>query len=239
MYGTEALTFQKGLKDGLPICLGYISVSFTFGMMATQGGLPLWAVMLITMSNMTSAGQFAGTELILSGGHYLELVVTTFVINIRYMLMSLSLSQKVDGAMTSLQRLVLSFGVTDEIFAVAMKQDGSIGARYLLGLILTPYTGWTLGTLLGGTATGLLPVSVRTALGIAIYGMFIAIIVPPAKHTRPVALVIVIAVVLSCFFRWTPLLNRISGGWVIIICAVVASAYAALRYPVDDPEVQE
>jgi len=239
MHGTEALTFKKGLKDGLPICLGYISVSFTFGMMATQGGLPLWAVMLITMSNMTSAGQFAGTELILSGGHYIELVVTTFVINIRYMLMSLSLSQKVDGAMTSLQRLVLSFGVTDEIFAVAMKQDGSIGARYLLGLILTPYTGWTLGTLLGGTATCLLPVSVRTALGIAIYGMFIAIIVPPAKHTRPVALAIAIAVVLSCLFRWTPFLNRISGGWVIIICAVAASAYAALRYPVDDPEVQE
>ncbi|WP_444659635.1 AzlC family ABC transporter permease [Caproiciproducens sp. R2] len=239
MHGTEALTFKKGLKDGLPICLGYISVSFTFGMMATQGGLPLWAVMLITMSNMTSAGQFAGTELILSGGHYIELVVTTFVINIRYMLMSLSLSQKVDGAMTSLQRLVLSFGVTDEIFAVAMKQDGSVGARYLLGLILTPYTGWTLGTLLGGTATGLLPVSVRTALGIAIYGMFIAIIIPPAKHTRPIALAIAIAVVLSCLFRWTPFLNRISGGWVIILCAVIASAYAALRYPVDDPEVQE
>ncbi|MBW7571597.1 AzlC family ABC transporter permease [Caproiciproducens faecalis] len=239
MHGTETLTFKKGLKDGLPICLGYISVSFTFGMMATQGGLPLWAVMLITMSNMTSAGQFAGTELILSGGLYLELAVTTFVINIRYMLMSLSLSQKVDSAMTSLQRLVLSFGVTDEIFAVAMKQDGSIGARYLLGLILTPYTGWTLGTLLGGTATGLLPVSVRTALGIAIYGMFLAIIIPPAKHTRPIALVIAISVALSCLFRWTPLLNRISGGWVIILCAVAASAYAALRYPVDDPEVLE
>ena len=239
MQETQTLTFKKGLKDGLPICLGYISVSFTFGMMATQGGLPLWAVMLITMSNMTSAGQFAGTELILSGGLYIELAVTTFVINIRYMLMSLSLSQKVDETMTSLQRFILSFGVTDEIFAVAMQQEGSVGARYLAGLIVTPYTGWTLGTLLGGTATGLLPVSVRTALGIAIYGMFLAIIIPPAKRARPIAKVIAVAAVLSCIFRWTPFLNRLSGGWVIIICAVAASAYAALRYPVDETEVRE
>ncbi|WP_312695058.1 AzlC family ABC transporter permease [Caproiciproducens sp.] len=239
MQETQTLTFKKGLKDGLPICLGYISVSFTFGMMATQGGLPLWAVMLITMSNMTSAGQFAGTELILSGGLYIELAVTTFVINIRYMLMSLSLSQKVDDAMTSLHRFILSFGVTDEIFAVAMQQEGSVSARYLAGLIVTPYTGWTLGTLLGGTATGLLPVSVRTALGIAIYGMFLAIIIPPAKRARPIAKVIAVAAVLSCIFRWMPFLNRLSGGWVIIICAVAASAYAALRYPVDDAEVRE
>ncbi len=239
MQEIQTLTFKKGLKDGLPICLGYISVSFTFGMMATQGGLPLWAVMLITMSNMTSAGQFAGTELILSGGLYIELAVTTFVINIRYMLMSLSLSQKVDDAMTSLQRFILSFGVTDEIFAVAMQQEGSVSARYLAGLIVTPYTGWTLGTLLGGTATGLLPVSVRTALGIAIYGMFLAIIIPPAKRARPIAKVIAVAAVLSCIFRWTPFLNRLSGGWVIIICAVAASAYAALRYPVDEAEVRE
>lgn len=239
MQEIQTLTFKKGLKDGLPICLGYISVSFTFGMMATQGGLPLWAVMLITMSNMTSAGQFAGTELILSGGLYIELAVTTFVINIRYMLMSLSLSQKVDDAMTSLQRFILSFGVTDEIFAVAMQQEGSVSARYLAGLIVTPYTGWTLGTLLGGTATGLLPVSVRTALGIAIYGMFLAIIIPPAKRARPIAKVITFAVVLSCILRWTPFLNRLSGGWVIIICAVAASAYAALRYPVDEAEVRK
>lgn len=239
MQEIQTLTFKKGLKDGLPICLGYISVSFTFGMMATQGGLPLWAVMLITMSNMTSAGQFAGTELILSGGLYIELAITTFVINIRYMLMSLSLSQKVDDAMTSLQRLILSFGVTDEIFAVAMQQKGSVSARYLAGLIVTPYTGWTLGTLLGGTATGLLPVSVRTALGIAIYGMFLAIIIPPAKRARPIAKVITVAAVLSCIFRWTPFLNRLSGGWVIIICAVAASAYAALRYPVDEAEVRK
>jgi predicted branched-subunit amino acid permease len=239
MQQNETLTFQKGLKDGLPICLGYISVSFAFGMMATQGGLPVWVALLISMTNLTSAGQFAGTQLILTEGLYIEIAVTTFVINIRYMLMSLSLSQKVDEAMTSLQRFVLSFGVTDEVFAVAMQQKGNINARYFSGLIAAPYAGWTLGTFLGAAATGLLPGSVRTALGIAIYGMFIAIIIPPAKKAKPIAKVILLSIVLSCIFKWAPYLNRISSGWVIIVCAVIASAYAALRYPVHEAEVQE
>lgn len=238
MREAKTAAFQKGLKDGLPICLGYISVSFAFGVMATQGGMPAWAALVISMSNMTSAGQVAGTNLILSGGMYLEIAVTTFVINIRYMLMSLSLSQKVDEAMTGLQRWVLSFGVTDEIFAVAMQQKDTVSASYLSGLILTPYIGWSLGTLVGATATDLLPGSVRTALGIAIYGMFLAIIIPPARKSAPVARVIAIAVALSCLFRWVPVLNRLSGGWVIILCAVAASAYGALRYPVQETEGQ-
>lgn len=228
------LTFRKGVKDGLPICLGYISVSFAFGMMAVQGGLPVWVAMLISMTNLTSAGQFAGTALILTGGLYIEIAVTTFVINIRYMLMSLSLSQKVDAAMTNLQRWILSFCVTDEIFAVAIQQKGSINARYFSGLASMPYLGWTLGTFLGAAATGVLPESVRSALGIAIYGMFIAIIIPPATKTRPIAIVIFISAVLSCFFKWVPLFDQLSSGWVIIICAVIASAFAALRWPVDD-----
>lgn len=239
MQGNQTLTMKKGLKDGLPICLGYLSVSFAFGMMATQGGLPVWAALLISMTNLTSAGQFAGTALILSGGLYLEIAVTTFVINIRYMLMSLSLSQKVDDAMTNLERWVLSFGVTDEIFAVAMQQQGSVNARYLSGLIATPYFGWALGTLLGATATGLLPAGVRTALGIAIYGMFLAIIIPPARHSTPVLRVVLIASVISCAFKWIPGINRLSDGWVIILCAVIASVYAALRYPVDETEAAE
>lgn len=120
-----ALTFRKGLKDGMPICLGYLSVSFAFGIMATQGGLPVWVALLISMTNLTSAGQVAGTQLILAGGTYVEIAVTTFIINIRYMLMSLSLSQKVESRMTNLERWVLAFGITDEIFAVAHSKRGS------------------------------------------------------------------------------------------------------------------
>lgn len=234
-----ALTFRKGLKDGMPICLGYLSVSFAFGIMATQGGLPVWVALLISMTNLTSAGQVAGTQLILAGGTYVEIAVTTFIINIRYMLMSLSLSQKVESRMTNLQRWVLAFGITDEIFAVAIQQKEEVNAKYLSGLVITPYVGWALGTLLGATATGLLPDSLRNALGIAIYGMFIAIIIPPACKAKPIAMVVLLATVLSCCFKWLPILNQISSGWVIIICAVVVSAYAAVRYPIDDEPAPE
>ena len=233
------MTFQKGLRDGVPICLGYLSVSFTFGMMVVNSGLPSWLAVLISMTNLTSAGQFAGTDLIIAGGVYLEVAVTTFVINIRYMLMSFSLSQKVEQRMPIWQRLLLSFGITDEIFAVAMQKKSSINARYFAGLMTLPYFGWAIGTLLGATATSFLPEALRGPLQIAIYGMFIAIIIPPATKIRPVALVVVASALLSCAFRWIPGINQLSSGWVIIICAVVVSAFAALRYPVSDTEEQE
>ena len=169
----------------------------------------------------------------------MEIAVTTFIINIRYMLMSLSLSQKVESRMTNLERWVLAFGITDEIFAVAIQQKEEVNAKYLSGLVITPYVGWALGTLLGATATGLLPASLRNALGIAIYGMFIAIIIPPACKAKPIAMVVLLATVLSCCFKWLPILNQISSGWVIIICAVVVSAYAAARYPIDDKPAPE
>ena len=231
--------FIRGLKDGIPICLGYLSVSFTFGMMATQGGLPVWIAVLISMTNLTSAGQFAGTALILSGGSYLEIGITTFVINIRYMLMSLSLSQKVEKTMTTPQRLGLSFGITDEIFAVAIQQKGMVNARYLTGLIITPYIGWTVGTLLGGVATGLLPDILRAALGIAIYGMFIAIIIPPARENKSIAFVVILSMAISCLFHWVPVISSLSSGWVIIICAVLTAGIAAFLFPVPDTEPLE
>lgn len=233
--GEEApvpLTFRKGLRDGLPIALGYLSVAFTFGMMVAEHDLPAWVAMMISMTNLTSAGQFAGTELMIQGAMVVEIAVTTFVINIRYLLMSLSLSQKVEARMTVWERLLLSFGITDEVFAVAMQQPAALPARYLGGLILTPYFGWALGTLLGATATGFLPLSVRTALGIAIYGMFLAILVPPARRSKPILLVIGISVAISCAFTWIPVINQLSRGWVIILCAVAASALAAWKFPI-------
>lgn len=232
-------SFVRGLRDGMPICLGYISVSFTFGMMVTENGMPVWLAVLISMTNFTSAGQFAGTELILSGAMYVEIAITTFVINIRYMLMSLSLSQKIDPNMSMWKRCVLSFGNTDEVFAVAMQHQGKVRANYLAGLIATPYLGWTLGTFLGAAAAGVLPESVRSALGIAIYGMFIAIIIPPSRKLRPVAFTVILGALISCVFHYVPGLNSLSSGWIIIICAVLASAAAALRYPVDDEEEGE
>jgi predicted branched-subunit amino acid permease len=230
---SQQAIFKKGLRDGLPICLGYISVSFTFGMMTTENGLPFWLAMLISLTNLTSAGQFAGTALIIAGGTYLEIAVTTFVINIRYMLMSLSLAQKVEAKMTIPQRLALSFGITDEVFAVAIQQKGLINATYLAGLITMPFLGWLIGTLLGATTTNLLPIAWRSALGIAIYGMFIAIIMPPARRSMPIMLTLLLSIVLSSMLKWLPIFGQLSAGWKIIICAILASAYAARRFPIE------
>lgn len=225
------LTFYDGFKDGLPIALGYISVSFAFGILAVKDGFPLWAPVLISLSNFTGTGQFVGVGLIASGATVLEIAFTIFIINIRYFLMSLSLSQKIPENMSTWKRLIIAFGDTDEIFAVSMQKKETLNFKYMLGLILCSYLGWNLGTLIGAVANNALPLSIRNALGIAIYGMFIAIIVPPATKLKPVAEVIGISLIMSCVFRWLPILNKLSSGWVIIICGIVSSALGAYFHP--------
>lgn len=225
------LTFYDGLKDGLPIALGYISVSFAFGILAVEKGLPLWSPILISLSNFTGTGQFVGVGLIASGAAILEIAFTIFIINIRYFLMSLSLSQKIPENISLWQRLVIAFGDTDEIFAVSMQKKEKLNFKYMLGLILCSFLGWNLGTLVGAIANNALPMSIRSALGIAIYGMFIAIIIPPATKLKPVAQVIIISLIMSCIFKWLPILNRLSSGWVIIICGIVSSAIGAYLHP--------
>ena len=225
-------SFAKGLRDGVPIGLGYLSVSFAFGLSAAAAGLPVWGAALISMTNVTSAGQVAGLSLMTAAASLAEQALTQLVINLRYALMSLSLSQKLEPGIRLLDRLFMAFLVTDEVFAVASSQPGMVGRRYFHGLMLAPYLGWSLGTLLGAAAGTILPASVQSALGIAIYGMFLAIIIPPARKLRPVLKVILLSVALSCLFRWAPVLNRVSSGFVIIICAVAASAFGAYFFPV-------
>lgn len=229
-------SFQAGLRDGLPIALGYFPVSFTFGMLAISQGLPAFQAVLISATNLTSAGQFAGLTVIAAGASLLEMALTQLVINLRYALMSLSLSQKLDSRVTLLQRCIVAFGNTDEIFAVASSKPGTIGARYLYGLILGPVLGWTGGTLAGAVASGLLPAMVQSALGVAIYGMFIAIVVPPARQFRPVLAVVLIALALSCGFAWLPVLRQVSAGFAIIFCTVLAAGAGALLFPLEEKE---
>ena len=227
-------TFLKGVKHGIPIGLGYLSVAFTFGMKAVADGLSPAQALLISMTNVTSAGQFAGLPLMIAQASMVELALTQLIINLRYALMSLSLSQRLDKSMTTLHRLIFSFMNTDEIFAVASGQPEKVGRVYLYGLMSTPYIGWSLGTILGAVAGQLLPEFLRTALGIAIYGMFLAIILLPARKERPVRVVVIIAVVMSLMFRYLPVLNQVSSGFVIIICAIVASTVGALLFPVGE-----
>lgn len=222
---------RQGMKDGIPIALGYVSVSFTFGLMAIASGMDWWQAALISMTNLTSAGQFAGLEIMVAGGTLIEMALSQLVINIRYALMSLSLSQKVDKSLNTFNRFIVGIGITDEIFAVAMNRKKRVSRNYMFGLIAVPYLGWAGGTIAGALLGNVLPDIVSNAMGIAIYGMFIAIIIPKAREDSKVLFVIIVAAILSCCFKWIPILNKLSSGFVIIICAVIASAVGALLYP--------
>ena len=225
--------FRAGFRCGAPIMLGYAPVSFAFAVTAVAEGLPWPVALLISLSNFTSAGQVAGAGLMATGALLPEIGVTVFIINIRYFLMSLSLSQKLQS-MPVLKRLLVANGVTDEIFFLAMQQKGQLSGWFFTGLAAGPYLGWMVGTLLGGLAGAVLPASLSSALGIALYAMFIAIVIPPAKKSRPVALVTAGAVLLACLFRYLPVLKRLPSGWALILCAVAAAAAGALFFPIGE-----
>ncbi len=227
---------QRGIRDGIPIAVGYFSVSFTFGMMAVQSGISPFHAVLISLLNLTSAGQFAGLTVIVSNASLMEMALTQLVVNIRYALMSVSLSQKLDDSVKMRSRLLIAYGNTDEIFAVASSKPGTVGAKYLYGLILLPVLGWVGGTLAGAVASTLLPGTVISALGVALYGMFIAIVVPPAKEHKEVRTVVLIALLLSCAFYYLPVLRQISSGFMIIICTVAAAAVGAVLFPLKEGE---
>lgn len=228
--------FIAGILDGLPICFGYLSVSFAFGIFAINSGLQVWEAVLLSMANVTSAGQLAAVPIIAAGGSLIELAASQLVINLRYALMSVSLSQRLDSTMTVPHRLAVSFVNTDEVFAVAVSRPTAVGRRYLYGLILTPFFGWSFGTLVGAVMGDLLPAVVTAALGVAIYGMFIAIVIPKARNDRPTALCALLAAAMSCLFRYLPALQIVPSGFVIILCAVTASAVMAWAAPIEQPK---
>ena len=226
--------FRRGLVDGIPICLGYLSVSFAFGIFAVESGLALWQAVILSMTCVTSAGQLAAVPIIAGGGGLLELAVSQLVINMRYALMSVSLSQKLDEEVRLRDKLTIAFINTDEVFAVASGRKGSVSKWYMFGLILTPWLGWAGGTFTGAVAGNILPAIVTSALGVAIYGMFVAIVVPEAKKNRPTAVCVLLAVALSCVFYYVPVLRAIPSGFTIIVCAVVASAVMACVAPIEE-----
>ncbi len=234
----KELGFARGVRDGVPIGLGYLSVSFSFGLLAVRAGLPVWTAVLISATNLTSAGQLAGLSIIAAGGAVVEMIVTQFVINMRYALMAISLSQKADESFTPLERALAAFGITDEIFAVAASQTGTFGAKYLFGLIVMPFLGWTGGTLLGAAAGNILPEAIKAALGIALYGMFIAVVVPPATQDRGALIAALGAAFLSCCLTYIPVFAGISQGFAVVICACAAASAAAWLHPLPE-DVEE
>lgn len=221
----------------MPVCIGYFSVSFGFGAMAISQGLSVWQAILISMTNLTSAGQFAGLTVIAAGAALVEIVLTQLVINSRYALMSLALSQRLGPEVGTGKRLAAAFFNTDEVFALGMSRQGKLTVSYFVGAGTVAAVGWVAGTAMGALAGSVLPLSVRTALGVMLYGMFIAIVVPQARQEKPMLVCLVLALAFSCLFAWLPVLNAVSAGLAIVICTVAAAAVCAALFPVPDEEV--
>lgn len=231
--------FMRGLHDGVPIALGYFAVSFTFGMMAVSGGLSVWQATLISLTNLTSAGQFAGLDIMIACGSLWEMALTQLIINLRYSLMSFSLSQKLERNLAPWHRFAVAFGMTDEIFGVSASQPGRLNPFYNYGTMSVAVPGWTFGTLAGAIAGNIMPGFLASALSVAIYGMFLAVIIPPAKKHRAVLKVVVGAMAVSTLFACTPVLNKVSSGFVIIITTLAVAGMAAYFCPIEDGEEED
>ena len=231
--------FFAGMKAGMPVCIGYFSVSFGFGAMAIAQGLRIWQAILISATNLTSAGQFAGLTVIAAGAAMIEMVLTQLVINSRYALMSLAIGQRLGLRVGTGKRLLLAFFNTDEVFALGMARGKDLTPSFFAGAGVVAAIGWTTGTAMGAVAGSLLPQSVRMALGVMLYGMFIAIVVPQAKEERPILVCVLLALLLSSLFAWVPGLNQVSAGLAIVLCTVAAASLCAVLYPVKEEEADQ
>lgn len=226
--------FFKGLRDGIPIALGYLSVSFGFGILCVNLGLSVLTAAGISLTNLTSAGQVAGVGIIAAGGTLIEMVLTQLVINLRYSLFAITLSQKLDSSFTTPHRIAASFGITDEIFAVSYAQEGKVKPAYMYGVILISALGWVAGTTLGAAMGQILPEAVSSAMGIMLYCMFLAIFVPPARKDRGVLMAVIVAALCSILF--STVLTFVSGGFAVIISALASASLCALLFPVAEEE---
>lgn len=231
---TKKKAFIDGVKDGIPIALGYFSVSFGFGISAVGLGISVLHCVIISLTNLTSAGQFQGIQIIALSGTLLEMALVQLVINMRYSLMSLALSQKLDNTFTLKHRLLTSYGITDEIFAVCSTKQGKLSPHYMYGIISVSTLGWTSGTFLGAVFGAILPPLLTSSLGILLYGMFLAIIVPPARKNHKILFVVGISAMLSSVCKY--FLPMISGGFAVIICSVLSAVLGALLFPINDTE---
>lgn len=210
---------------------GYFSVSFTFGIMAASYGIAPGVAGLMSLTNLTSAGQFAGLSLIYQGTTILEIFLTQLVINLRYCLMSLTITQNLQPSVDTKKRFLMSFFVTDEVFAVCAVRTSGVSFPFMMGLGLGSMAGWFFGTITGAIANNLLPLSVQSALGIALYGMFIAIIMPNVRRQVSILVVVLVSVGISCMLYYVPVFSNIPQGFTIIIGTVAGAFIGAMLFP--------
>ena len=230
--------FKIGIIDGMPIALGYLAVSFSLGIQAKSAGISAFYATLMSLLNSTSAGEFAAIGIIAVGGSYTELALSQLVINLRYMLMSCALSQKLKSDTPVIQRLIMAGGITDEIFGISIAA-GNLSPFYTYGAMSVAIPFWALGTFLGVIFGNILPPIVVNALSVALYGMFIAIVIPPAKKEKPVAIAVIIAMAASYLCTRLPLIREISNGTKIIVLTVIISLIFAIIAPINDDKEEE
>lgn len=239
MQGTNRTCLVRGMRDGVPISLGYFAVAFTLGIAARRAGLTAFQAALASCLTMASAGQYAGFTVIAENGAYFTMAVMILVANARYLLMSCALTQKLSPNTKLLHRLLMGLGVTDEIFGVSIAVPGRLNPFYFYGVLLVATPGWTAGTYLGVLMGSLLPGNLVSALSVGLYGMFLAVIVPPARKNRVIGCLVAISMALSLLADRLSLLSHISSGTKIILLTVVISAAAAVLFPVKDgPEAE-
>lgn len=226
--------FKKGIQHGIPIASGYLAVSFTLGIAAKNAGMTAFQATITSLLVNASAGQFAGFNLIAAQAGYLEMAVMILVTNARYLLMSCSLSQKLSPDTGLLHRMLIGFDVTDEIFGVSMAFPGKLNPFYTYGVIAIALPGWSLGTCLGVLCGNVLPANIVSALSVGLYGMFLAIIIPPARKNKIIAGLIVISMLFSFCFAKLPVLSSLSSGIRIILLTVLISGAAALLFPIKE-----
>ena len=231
--------YLYGLKKGLPIGLAYLSVSFALGVMLKNGGITPLAGAIMSLTNFTSAGEFAGSKLIMEVASFAEIFLTVLLINLRYALMSTSLSQKIDPKTSFIKRFLMSFAITDEIYALAITEEKEVNLKYMLGLMTLPLSCWTLGTLIGSLGASIFGEKLLIAMSIALYAMFIAIIFPDAKKDYRILIIILIAIALSNIFYYLPIISEIGFGFKVIIVAIITSILGALIFPIQDEKEEE
>lgn len=231
--------YGKGIRNGIPIGLGYFAVSFTLGISARKAGLSAVQASVMSLAMLASAGQFAGISMIAAGAGPLELITTTIVVNMRYLLMSSALSQKVRQDKPFYHRFFMAYEVTDEIFGISMAVPGRLHPAYMYGAATAAVPGWVLGTFLGAVIGMILPVRIMSALNVALYGMFMAVIIPPSKRSKVIAGVVVLSMAASAAFSVIPGLKEISSGFQMMILTVTLAGAAAVLFPVKEEKEEE
>ena len=226
--------FKKGLKDGIPIATGYLAVSFTLGIAAKKVGMSTFQATLMSFLNLTSAGEFAAIGLIGTGASYLEMAITQFIINIRYFLMSCALSQKLEKNLPFFHRFFLAFGITDEIFGLSVSVSGKLNPYYTYGMMTLAIPGWALGTCLGVITGNALSPRILSAFSVALYGMFLAVIVPPMRKNKILAGIVIISMFMSGLFSKLPIIKNMSSGFQIIILTILIAGIAAILFPIQE-----